>query len=549
MDSQKCPFCGNSYKSLDVPKCPTCGYKLSEYNRNLKELNKIEKSVVEKPQEPGIPMSGVIGMLVGAVCLSLTMISCVNEAEKVAVMILALAILAFSWVANVQECSRKEYNDELKKYNENLEQIDKIKKRLGELRRTAKEDYDKIQELKHEGSEMTTEIRVKNTSAEEYSGEQSHTNTIERDELRTNRIVSTGSFGDALKASARTQEDYQSKQDNRLRNEARKNAGILYEEIKGRILDEVSKGHYNLVYNQKLVDYNFRLSSAGTYDIWEFCRRYEKGGSIKPSISNSQIMLQQMTGKSERECRKIARQYRYDGSTTVKREEITYTYALIENNKVRWFFEALKKLGDGDCIEIIPGIYDEETKIFHNLPFEVKCLEPLNNVMKEKELSRYKFSARCRCVIPDEYSTDSSVTITTAEEIQNSGEEVSSNKISIDMMEGHDFEYFCANVIEKNGYSRVEVTRGSGDQGIDIIAYRDGVKYGIQCKRQSNDVGNKAVQEAFSGKIYYNCHVGVVLTNRYFTPSAVDLAESNGIILWDRAKLLTMIKVAGIQVE
>ena len=112
---------------------------------------------------------------------------------------------------------------------------------------------------------------------------------------------------------------------------------------------------------------------------------------------------------------------------------------------------------------------------------------------------------------------------------------------NFDDMEGHQFEYFCADVLRKNGFEKVEVTQGSGDQGIDIIAFKDGIKYGIQCKCYSADIGNKAVQEAFSGKTFYNCHVGVVLTNRYFTASAKELAEKNGILLWDRNKLNEMI--------
>ena len=37
-------------------------------------------------------------------------------------------------------------------------------------------------------------------------------------------------------------------------------------------------------------------------------------------------------------------------------------------------------------------------------------------------------------------------------------------------MDGHEFEYFCGDLLKKNEFSNVEVTRGSGDQGIDIIA-------------------------------------------------------------------------------
>ncbi|MBQ3178953.1 MAG: restriction endonuclease [Clostridia bacterium] len=123
---------------------------------------------------------------------------------------------------------------------------------------------------------------------------------------------------------------------------------------------------------------------------------------------------------------------------------------------------------------------------------------------------------------------------------QNSYDIIDGQK-NFDMMEGHDFEHFCAKLLENNGYEKVNVTQGSGDQGIDIIAYRDGIKYGIQCKCYSSDIGNKAVQEVFAGKTFYECHIGVVLTNQYFTKSAIELAKKNGILLWDRSKLLSMV--------
>ena len=124
-----------------------------------------------------------------------------------------------------------------------------------------------------------------------------------------------------------------------------------------------------------------------------------------------------------------------------------------------------------------------------------------------------------------------------------------SNVINIDNMDGLYFEQFCAKLLLKNGFDSVEVTPGSGDQGIDIIAIKDGVKYGIQCKCYSSDIGNDAVQEAFSGKSFYNCHIGAVLTNRFFTRSAVALAESNNILLWDRKHLLKLISKAGMNFD
>lgn len=102
---------------------------------------------------------------------------------------------------------------------------------------------------------------------------------------------------------------------------------------------------------------------------------------------------------------------------------------------------------------------------------------------------------------------------------------------------GLEFEEYCASILSKNGFEQVKVTQASGDQGIDITAYSQGVKYGFQCKFYSNPVGNKAVQEAFAGKEFYKCHVAVVLTNNSFTKSAVDLANSLGVVLWDGAVL------------
>ncbi|MCD8299897.1 MAG: restriction endonuclease, partial [Clostridiales bacterium] len=162
------------------------------------------------------------------------------------------------------------------------------------------------------------------------------------------------------------------------------------------------------------------------------------------------------------------------------------------------------------------------------------------------------------CEIPDAYSSDHPVEIFNNSDSENATTphpdavnsiKVSDNTISIDNVEGHEFEYLCADLLSKNGYEDVTVTQGSADQGIDVIAQRDGIKFGIQCKCYSSDIGNKAVQEAYAGKDFYKCHVGIVLTNRYFTRSAVELAKSNGIVLWNREKLLEFVKGAGYEVR
>lgn len=106
-----------------------------------------------------------------------------------------------------------------------------------------------------------------------------------------------------------------------------------------------------------------------------------------------------------------------------------------------------------------------------------------------------------------------------------------------DLMEGHEFEEYCAQLLKKCGFQDVEVTRGSGDYGIDILAEKDGVTYAIQCKCYNAPVGVKAVQEAYAGRDYYDRMVGAVLTNQHFTQPAVEAAGKLKILLWDRERL------------
>lgn len=116
----------------------------------------------------------------------------------------------------------------------------------------------------------------------------------------------------------------------------------------------------------------------------------------------------------------------------------------------------------------------------------------------------------------------------------------------VDLMDGHDFEYWCAEVLRKNGFSDVEVTRGSGDQGVDVTAQKGGIRYAVQCKCYSSDLGNKPVQEVNTGKTIYHCQIGAVMTNRYFTSGAKQAAEATGVLLWDRNVVQQMAKNAGM---
>tara|TARA_B100001250_G_C19796760_1_gene789083 strand:+ start:1549 stop:2472 length:924 start_codon:yes stop_codon:yes gene_type:complete len=97
-------------------------------------------------------------------------------------------------------------------------------------------------------------------------------------------------------------------------------------------------------------------------------------------------------------------------------------------------------------------------------------------------------------------------------------------------MDPFEYESYCANQFIKNGWD-ASATQGTSDQGVDVIAKKDGIVLVAQCKKYSKPVGNKAVQEIVAGIKFYNANRGLVITNSSFTESAKKLASANDIKL------------------
>ncbi|MGG4456899.1 restriction endonuclease [Brevibacillus porteri] len=110
----------------------------------------------------------------------------------------------------------------------------------------------------------------------------------------------------------------------------------------------------------------------------------------------------------------------------------------------------------------------------------------------------------------------------------------------IDRMDGHQFEQYLALLFSAIGYS-VQVTPASRDYGADLIIAKNSTRIAVQAKRQRNAVGIGAVQEVSGAKAYYNTDQAWILTNDRFTSSAVKLARSANVMLYDRSKLMDFI--------
>lgn len=112
-------------------------------------------------------------------------------------------------------------------------------------------------------------------------------------------------------------------------------------------------------------------------------------------------------------------------------------------------------------------------------------------------------------------------------------------------MTGIEFEEFLKAHFQSLGY-RVTLTQASHDYGADLILKdRNGEKTAVQAKKYSGKVGIKAVQEISGAVGYYGADKAIVVTNSYFTSSAVQLAKSNAVELWDRNQLIQRFQIQG----
>lgn len=110
--------------------------------------------------------------------------------------------------------------------------------------------------------------------------------------------------------------------------------------------------------------------------------------------------------------------------------------------------------------------------------------------------------------------------------------------LSVDNMSGLAFERYVADLLSKRGYTNIQLTEHY-DFGVDIVADKAGVRWGIQVKRYSGLVKAEAVRQVVTALPLYGCDQAMVITNSTFSHVAQVLAESNNCVLVDRRKLFS----------
>ncbi|MFB6284283.1 MAG: restriction endonuclease [Halobacteria archaeon] len=124
----------------------------------------------------------------------------------------------------------------------------------------------------------------------------------------------------------------------------------------------------------------------------------------------------------------------------------------------------------------------------------------------------------------------------------------------LELLSGHEFEYVLSGIL-----NRVEgdatVTEGSGDQGVDVVWYRENQTVGIQAKAYNIDnyVGNSAIQEIYTGTAVrqseYSIDTPAVVTTSRYTESAKEAAENSEVILYNRSDLEQWLSEAELDAE
>jgi restriction system protein len=173
-----------------------------------------------------------------------------------------------------------------------------------------------------------------------------------------------------------------------------------------------------------------------------------------------------------------------------------------------------RKVYKGDYGETRYEAFDKELKYFYQ-----------NIIRKELDLPKRILDSE------DFYST-------VEDAVYEAAETAEEGVISIEDVptDPYEFERWTATILNQHGWT-AQSTKGSGDQGSDVIAERDGHRCVIQCKLYRSPVGNKAVQEVDAAKRYFDGHSAVVVGKSGYTRAAKQLAEKNSVLLIDASEL------------
>lgn len=103
----------------------------------------------------------------------------------------------------------------------------------------------------------------------------------------------------------------------------------------------------------------------------------------------------------------------------------------------------------------------------------------------------------------------------------------------------NEFEALTAAAFEAQGW-RVEIVgqEGRADGGLDLLLFKGGRRFVVQCKRYAGKVGAPTVRETVGVMIHHGAHGAYVVGLSGFTKAAREWAQGKPLRLLDGRKLL-----------
>ncbi len=104
-------------------------------------------------------------------------------------------------------------------------------------------------------------------------------------------------------------------------------------------------------------------------------------------------------------------------------------------------------------------------------------------------------------------------------------------------LSGKQYEDEISNLFSKLGY-KVNLTKSSGDEGIDIFLEKDGEFTAVQCKAHIRPVSPSVAQELYSSMLHEQIAKGIIVSTHGFTNGTADFAITKPIALWGLPEIL-----------
>jgi len=103
----------------------------------------------------------------------------------------------------------------------------------------------------------------------------------------------------------------------------------------------------------------------------------------------------------------------------------------------------------------------------------------------------------------------------------------------------YQFEHEIGMLFQKHGFD-VKVTKGSGDQGVDIKLFRGGKKGAVQCKRYKSKVGPSTARDLYGAMMHGKYDFGFIVCPSSFSESTFEFTKNKPITLIGLKRIIEM---------